>query len=129
MTNGRATNGGAQAHPSGVNMTGHVLLTGVTGFVGKVVLYDLLQRRAELGIERVSVLVRAKSSRHGAPQSPAERFASNVARSEIFRQLPAGWSDLVRVVGADLEKPGVGLSEADHEELSASVTHVIHCAA
>ena len=129
MTNGRATNGGAQAHPSGVNMTRHVLLTGVTGFVGKVVLYDLLQRRAELGIERVSVLVRAKSSRHGAPQSPAERFASNVARSEIFRQLPAGWSDLVRVVGADLEKPGVGLSEADHEELSASVTHVIHCAA
>ena len=110
-------------------MTRHVLLTGVTGFVGKVVLYDLLKRRAELGIERVSVLVRAKSSRHGAPQSPTERFASNVVRSEIFRQLPAGWSDRVRVVGADLEKPGLGLSDEDRAELGANVTHVIHCAA
>ena len=109
-------------------MTRHVLLTGVTGFVGKVVLYDLL-KRADLGIERVSVLVRSKSSRHGTPQSPAERFASSVVRSEIFRQLPANWVDRVRVVGADLEKPGVGLSDADREELAASVTHVIHCAA
>jgi uncharacterized protein YbjT (DUF2867 family) len=30
-----------------------VLLTGATGFVGKVVLYELLRRREELGIERV----------------------------------------------------------------------------
>ena len=42
-------------------MAAHVLLTGVTGFVGKVVLYDLLRRREELGIGRVSVLVRPKS--------------------------------------------------------------------
>ena len=110
-------------------MTRHVLLTGVTGFVGKVVLYDLLKQSAELGIERVSVLVRPKSSRHGAPQSPPERFASNVARSEIFRQLPAGWGDRVRVVGADLEKPGLDLRDSDRDELCASVTHVIHCAA
>src|SRR6187402_2326170 len=104
-------------------MTRHVLLTGVTGFVGKVVLYDLLKQSAELGIERVSVLVRPKSSRHGAPQSPPERFASNVARSEIFRQLPAGWGDRVRVVGADLEKPGLDLRDSDRDELCASVTH------
>jgi alcohol-forming fatty acyl-CoA reductase len=105
-----------------------VLLTGVTGFVGKVVLYDLL-RRAELGHGHVNVLIRSKPSRHGTPQTPAERFASSVARSEIFRQLPAGWESRVRVVGADLEKPGLGLSDADREELERSVTHVVHCAA
>ena len=52
-------------------MSVHVLLTGVTGFVGKVVLYELLRRREELGISRVSVLVRPKASRHGSAQSPA----------------------------------------------------------
>jgi alcohol-forming fatty acyl-CoA reductase len=107
----------------------HVLLTGVTGFVGKVVLFDLLSQREKLGIERVSVLIRSKPSRHGSPQSPAERFQSAVARSEIFRALPTGWEARVRVVGANLEQAGLGLAEADREELERDVTHVIHCAA
>lgn len=107
----------------------HVLLTGVTGFVGKVVLYDLLRRSAELGVGRVSVLIRPKVSRHGSTKTPAERFESSVARSEIFRQLPVGWGKQVQVVGADLEKADLGLSEVDRAELVDSVTHVIHCAA
>ena len=41
-------------------MTSIVLLTGATGFVGKVVLEELLRRRAELGVERVLALVRAR---------------------------------------------------------------------
>jgi alcohol-forming fatty acyl-CoA reductase len=110
-------------------MTMHVLLTGVTGFVGKVVLYDLLRRSEELGIARFSVLVRPKASRHGSTQAPADRFDSGVARAEIFRQLPAGWDKRVRVVSANLEQPDLGLSEVDRAELEASVTHVIHCAA
>jgi alcohol-forming fatty acyl-CoA reductase len=110
-------------------MTLHVLLTGVTGFVGKVVLYDLLRRSDEPGIARVSVLVRPKASRHGSTQAPADRFTNGVARAEIFRQLPVGWEKRVRVVGANLEQADLGLSEADRAELEASVTHVIHCAA
>jgi fatty acyl-CoA reductase len=107
----------------------HVLLTGVTGFVGKVVLYDLLRKSHELGISRVSVLVRPKASRHGSTQKPDERFESGVARAEIFRQLPAGWEKRVRVVGANLEQADLGIVEAERAELEASVTHVIHCAA
>jgi alcohol-forming fatty acyl-CoA reductase len=110
-------------------MKRHVLLTGVTGFVGKVVLYDLLKRSEELGIARVSVLVRPKASRHGSTQAPAERFANGVARAEIFRQLAPGWERRVTVVGAELEQPDLGLSASDREELEGSVTHVIHCAA
>lgn len=110
-------------------MTAHVLLTGVTGFVGKVVLYDLLRQSDELGISRVSVLVRPKASRHGSTQAPAERFTNGVARAEIFRQLPVGWENRVRVVSANLEAPDLGLTEADRAELEASITHVIHCAA
>lgn len=110
-------------------MAAHVLLTGVTGFVGKVVLYDLLRRSAELGVARVSVLVRPKASRHGSTQTPAERFESSVARAEIFRQLPAGWQQHVRVVGGELEQEDLKLSAEDRAELESSVTHVVHCAA
>ena len=45
------------------------LLTGVTGFLGKVVLEELLRRREELGVERVHVVIRPRKQR-----SPAERF-------------------------------------------------------
>ena len=113
----------------------HVLLTGVTGFVGKVVLWQLLDRRQELGIERVSVLVRCKSpgkkkSAEGQPsQAAAERFDSKVGGSEIFKRLPPGWRSLVSVVQADLELPDLGMAEQDRRELQASVTHVLHCAA
>src|SRR5262245_29926316 len=98
-------------------MAAHVLLTGVTGFVGKVVLYDLLRRSAELGVGRVSVLVRPKASRHGSTQTPAERFESSVARAEIFRQLPEGWQARVRVVGAELEQADLKLGDADRADI------------
>ena len=83
----------------------HVLLTGVTGFVGKVVLYDLLRRSDELGIDLVTVLVRPKVSRHGSTQAPAERFESSVARSEIFRQLPAGVPGAYRLLANLVSRP------------------------
>ncbi|MEY4546766.1 MAG: hypothetical protein RL685_2961, partial [Pseudomonadota bacterium] len=46
-------------------MKHHVLLTGVTGFVGKVVLWQLLDQREELGIGHISVLVRCKGGSKG----------------------------------------------------------------
>lgn len=125
-------------------MKHHVLLTGVTGFVGKVVLWQLLTRREELGIDKVSVLIRSKSgsSRGGkkaaksdaaakkpAGQSPAERFANKVANSEIFRSLPDGWRDLVQVVSADLEQADLGMAPGDRQSLQSNVTHILHCAA
>src|SRR4051812_23341912 len=127
-------------------MKRHVLLTGVTGFVGKVVLWQLMTQREELGIGKVSVLIRSKSgsarggkkaaaakseagAKKPAGQSPAERFANKVANSEIFRSLPEGWRDLVQVVNADLEQPDLGMAPSDRHSLQTSVTHILHCAA
>jgi thioester reductase-like protein len=101
-----------------------VLLTGVTGFLGKVVLEELLRRREELGIERVWVQIRP---RH--PATPSERFRRRVVPSPAFANLPSEWSSLVDVVGGDLAQPGAGLSDAERRALERSVTHVIHCAA
>jgi len=46
------------------------LLTGVTGFLGKVVLEELLRRREELGVDRVHLLIRPRGG-----LGAAERFA------------------------------------------------------
>ncbi len=101
-----------------------VLLTGVTGFLGKVVLEELLRRREELGIERIWVQIRP---RH--PASSGERFRRRVVPSPAFANLPGGWPSLIAVVGGDLAQPGAGLSDAERRALEGSLTHIIHCAA
>jgi len=110
-------------------MKSHVLLTGVTGFVGKVVLEELLRRRKALGLEAVTVLVRPSKTRDGKVIDPADRFVDTVAKAKVFGGLEAGWTDRVHVVACDLEKPRCGLSDADFERVTARTTHVIHCAA
>ena len=58
------------------------LLTGVTGFLGKVMLEELMRRREELAVDRVLVLIRAKGT------TPAhERFRKEVARAACFAAL------------------------------------------
>jgi alcohol-forming fatty acyl-CoA reductase len=100
------------------------LLTGVTGFLGKVVLAELLRRREELQVDRVYVIIRPRGAR-----SVEERFDREVAASECFAEMPAGWTDKVRVVNAVLDVPGLELNDVIREKLAARVTHVIHSAA
>jgi fatty acyl-CoA reductase len=99
-------------------------LTGVTGFLGKVLLEEIFRRREELRLERVYVLIRSRGSRHAE-----ERFRREVAASPCFGELPEGWAQDVVVVEGVLERPGLGLDAALRDELSARVTHVLHAAA
>jgi thioester reductase-like protein len=66
-----------------------VLLTGCTGFVGKVVLEELARRRVELGVERVYVLIRPRRNK-----SAQERFDQNVATSPCFSRSEPGWQSM-----------------------------------
>jgi thioester reductase-like protein len=105
--------------------TGHeILLTGATGFVGKVVLEALLRRREELGVSRIHLLIRPNHR-----GSASERFAADVAPSPCFTQLPAGWTDLVNVVEGDVTSVGCGLDPEVREHLVPRLTHVLHVAA
>ncbi len=110
-----------------------VLLTGVTGLLGKVLLHELLRRREELGVTRVRVPIRAgkrgRSGRAGRGLSPEERFRVEVAASPCFKGLPDDWMHSVDVIKAELTAPGAGLDDHSREELTAHTTHVIHCAA
>jgi len=100
------------------------LLTGVTGFLGKVVLEELLRRRDELALERVHVIIRPRKGR-----TPEERFEQEVRSSECFSRLPDGWTEAVSVVEGTLEKSCLGLSPGARDHLGDRITHVLHAAA
>lgn len=100
------------------------LLTGVTGFLGKVVLEELLRTQGAQEPTRVYVLIRPRG-RRGAE----ERFRREVARSACFRHLPAGWTERVRIVPGDLALPDLGLSPAQREQLARDVQRIVHLAA
>jgi fatty acyl-CoA reductase len=101
-----------------------VLLTGATGFVGKVVLAELLRRRAALGIERVLALVRAKD-----PEQADARLRSEVLGSPCFAAEAPGYEKWVEAVAGDITRPRFALAPEAAERVRADVTHVIHCAA
>ena len=97
-----------------------VLLTGATGFVGKVVLAELLRRRDELDLSEIHLVIR-KDKREDA----RARFV-RLAASPCFSQIPSGWEALCRVVEADL---GDAHALPRRTTLAGQITHIIHCAA
>jgi len=101
-----------------------VLLTGATGFVGKVVLEALLRRREELGIERVLALVRAQD-----PEHADARFRADVVSSACFAAHAPGWEKRVEVLPGDVTRPALGLAHEVADRVAAEVTQVVHCAA
>jgi len=102
-----------------------VLITGVTGFVGKVVLEELLRRSDEFSVEKIFVLIRPGKKGH----TPQERFHNEVASSPCFSQLPSDWERHITVVTGELSETHCGLSSSDRDLLGAQLTHIINCAA
>lgn len=111
----------------------HVFVTGVTGFVGKVLLALIA---AELrDVRKITVLVRTNREYGDA----RERFDAVVALSEPFQEvarrignaaLEAWCDDVVDVVAGDITYDRLGLSDADYEKVTQSdpVDLILHCA-
>lgn len=107
----------------------HLVVTGFTGFLAKVLVAMLLERAPELG--RVTLLVRPR----GRLRPGRDRVGRILDTSPVFRSLRArfgaGLAEHLRgrldVVDADIEKPGCGLDAAALEQL-ASADAVIHSA-
>ena len=105
---------------------GHqILLTGVTGFVGKVVLEELLRRQDELSVGTVYVLIR----KNKAGDDAETRFEREVVGSPCFAQLPQGWQQRVRAVQGDLGESGCGIENETAQALAERLSHIINCAA
>ncbi|HKX12514.1 MAG TPA: SDR family oxidoreductase, partial [bacterium] len=101
------------------------LVTGVTGFVGKVVLEELLRRSEEMKLEKVYVLIRPGRKGH----SPQERFEKEVAASPCFAKLQPGWEQKITVVPGELSESGCALSLRDRDEMIGELTHIFNVAA
>jgi thioester reductase-like protein len=104
-------------------MSGTILLTGATGFLGMDALARLLELGAEgsRGDEQIVVLVRAQDD-----AGARERLQTVLAR--LYDEVPAAAQRVSAVRGNLLER-GLGLSAADRARLVGSVDRIIHCAA
>ena len=101
-----------------------VLITGATGFLGKVVLADLIQRREALGLTTLHVLIRPRKGK-----TAEQRLQEQLLTSPCFRDFPPGWHSCVRAVSGDATQPMLGLEAPLLASLRQELTHVIHCAA
>ena len=109
-----------------LNCSPCVLVTGYTGFLGKVVVEELCrqQNAGILPYHRILVLIRPSKT-----QTARDRFL-HTTNAVCFSQLPRDcWSSMVEVVEADLAIPNLGLDSIIFKSLCASITHIIHCAA
>lgn len=98
-------------------MSGAILLTGATGFLGM----DTLARLIDRGEEQLIVLVRA-DGREGAQQ----RLTAALAR---LYEDPGPAQARVRAVQGNLLEPELGIARDDRDRLLGGVDRIIHCAA
>ena len=107
----------------------HLMLIGVTGFIGKVWLVELLEKVPEIG--RITLLIRRNRT------TPAQRrFEKIVEESPAFdplhqshgRNLGAFLREKVEVVEGDVSLPGFGLDEATQSRLRRSLDLIVNSA-
>ena len=107
----------------------HILLIGVTGFIGKVWLVNLLEDVPQIG--KITLLVRRNRT-----TVAHKRFEKILEESPAFdslqerygRGLAAFLRDKVEVVEGDVSLPGLGLDPAARERLQGSLDLVVNSA-
>src|SRR6202521_4698078 len=107
----------------------HILLVGVTGFIGKVWLVDLLENVSNIG--KITLLIRRNRT-----TSAQRRFEKIIEESPAFdtlqarhgRQLGAFLREKVEVVEGDVSLPGLGLDEATQARLAKSLDLIVNSA-
>jgi thioester reductase-like protein len=107
----------------------HVMLIGVTGFIGKVWLVDLLQNVPD--IRKITLLIRRNRT-----TTAQRRFGKIVAESPTFDPLQEihgrGLGQLLRekieVVEGDVSAPELGLEAATRDRLAKSLDLVVNSA-
>jgi len=107
----------------------HVLLTGGSGFLGKVWLAMMLEHVPDIG--RIYVLVRSKALVSGQ-QRVQNMLNSSPAFRPLHEKLGAGFGDYVNarleVVEGELNDPGLAMDPLVRRRLLGDIDLVVHCA-
>ena len=109
--------------PAEVSRT--VLLTGATGFLGRFLCLEWLERLAPID-GKLICMVRAANQEAARGRLETMFGASDPALNERFKTL-AGKH--LEVVVGDCADPGLGLEPAEFARLAADVDHIVHPAA
>jgi long-chain acyl-CoA synthetase len=107
----------------------HILLIGVTGFIAKVWLVDLLEKIPDIG--KITLLVRRNRT-----TSAQRRFEKIVEESPTFdalheryaRHLGAFLKERVEVVQGDVSQPGLGMDAEVQVRLAKSLDVIVNSA-
>ena len=105
----------------------HVMLIGVTGFIGKVWLVNTLSELPEIG--RIYLLIRRQKS-----NPAAQRFEKLVETSPVFDplfkdygvDLPRFLGERVEIIEGDVTEPGLGLAPEASEFLRKKLDLIIN---
>jgi thioester reductase-like protein len=94
-----------------------VLLTGATGFLGRHVARELLER------QEGDVYCLARSGKEGSARERVERalMAAGTSEEAVHSRL--------HVIDADLKQPRLGISDRQYDALADIVATIVHCAA
>ena len=107
----------------------HVLLTGATGFLGKVWLVHTLLHLPAIG--RITAVVRPSRGRSGRERLEAVLRTSPALRPLRARHgeaLGAWLASRLEVVEGDVTRPGLGLDPEVAARLASEVDITLHCA-
>jgi thioester reductase-like protein len=110
------------------DMNGNMaLLTGATGFIGSLLLRDLLLHRIALSLEGGVVII-CRPKRKVSAAHRIKKLLSNPMYDFLSDEEKAC---LVTVVEGDVTQPDVGMSNNDKERVCNKfvISHVFHCAA
>jgi alcohol-forming fatty acyl-CoA reductase len=107
----------------------NILLLGVTGFIGKVWLVDLLEHVPEIG--KITLLIRRNRTTSGQ-----RRFEKIVEESPTLdglherygRHLGVFLKEKIEVVEGDVSQPGLGMNEGAQVRLAKSVDLIVNSA-
>lgn len=102
----------------------NILVTGGTGFMGKILLDKLLRGFPDLG----TIYVMARSKKGTSPEERMEKIFNTVVFDRLNGEVP-DFRSKVKVIPGDNESEGLGLSETHRRLLAAEVNIIFHCAA
>ncbi|CAO3655153.1 unnamed protein product [Mucor hiemalis] len=115
----------------------NILLTGVTGFIGKAILWKLIQSlRQDIG--QIYILIRSGSIKRSKIGRPEERLRNEIFNNKAFLILrrmmgKATFDSIVKnkiiPIAGDIISPDLSMTEFDRERITENVNVVIHCAA